>query len=190
MIHGTLAAGQHLWLEFAQLFQVSARAQQKHATVPEVTAAVDIGLGNRTVGLLDKGFQLVQVGPQGAATADIAVAGLGCHGHHAKGHQSPLLRQGQSLDEGTPDELRGRFPLQVFEVAVRPLARAARALEPVPGVIEVAPFGDRLHVTVAPGGPGAEAVRAHLQARGTAVQSIEPARPSMEDVFLYLARRP
>ena len=54
---------------FAQLVQVALRAQQEHAAVPQVTAAVEVSLRGLGIGLLDETLELEQVlSPRDART--------------------------------------------------------------------------------------------------------------------------
>jgi len=100
-----------------------------------------------------------------------------------------MLRDGELLDAGTPGDLRGRFPLSILEVAAAPLGEAVRALEAEPIVLEVVPFGTRIHVTVEDPVAGMVAVRDRLSESGVTAGEVTRASPSLEDVFVALAGR-
>jgi ABC-2 type transport system ATP-binding protein len=98
-----------------------------------------------------------------------------------------MLREGVVMDEGTPGELRSRFPRTILEISAQPLAGATRALEALEGIREVVPFGTRLHVTVDDPEAAAAEVRRALAQRDIRLDSVSPTPPSLEDVFVALA---
>jgi ABC-2 type transport system ATP-binding protein len=61
-----------------------------------------------------------------------------------------------------------------------------RALEGLPGVLDVAVFGGGLHVTVDDVDDTVAEMRRALSAKGIAVKRLEPIEPSMEDVFVAM----
>ena len=100
-----------------------------------------------------------------------------------------FMRGGQLAAEGTPRELRGRLEGRVLEVTGAPLAALLPALSALNGVLSVQRFGERLHLTVAPGqtrqvqhalGPAARQAGARL-----AQVEIVPAL--LEDVFIAMS---
>ena len=61
-----------------------------------------------------------------------------------------------------------------------------RALEGLPGVLDVAVFGGGLHVTVDDLDATSARIRQALAAKGIEVRQLERIEPSMEDVFVAL----
>ena len=61
-----------------------------------------------------------------------------------------------------------------------------RALEGVPGVLDVAVFGGGLHVAVDGGEATSVRIRQALEAKGIELKRLEAIEPSMEDVFVAM----
>jgi len=99
-----------------------------------------------------------------------------------------IMREGRVLTRGTPARLRRSFDAALFEVAVEPLGEAARLLESIDWIGEVVPFGTSLHVTLDDPQRDAAALRTLLEEAGLEVDRVDPAEPSLEDVFVALAR--
>ncbi len=98
-----------------------------------------------------------------------------------------LIDRGKLVAIGTPGELRGhRLSGELYELHCAPLGAALKVLADVPGVIEAAIFGDKLHVVLADGERNAPDLPRLLGAHG--VQADPPRRimPSLEDVFVQL----
>ncbi|MGC9236715.1 MAG: ATP-binding cassette domain-containing protein [Thiomonas sp.] len=101
-----------------------------------------------------------------------------------------LIDRGRLVAIGSPGELRNHgLGGVLLEVTAQPLGAARSALLNVPGIVEAAVFGDKLHVLVGPGGPDAQAISAQLLARGLQVGPIHAVTPSLEDVFVRLVSR-
>lgn len=107
-----------------------------------------------------------------------------------------IMRAGKLLAMDTPAKLKSTvIPGEVWEVHVEPLEAGLEALQQAEGVLRVGLSGDHLRVIARPG-LGAEALRAAAQARGAArrmskgpaAQRVERGEPTLEDVFLSLAR--
>jgi ABC-2 type transport system ATP-binding protein len=98
-------------------------------------------------------------------------------------HRLALMYRGKVIALGTPAELkRGMEGHTLMTVEIDDLLEAMTALEGVEGVVDVAVFGNGLHVRLA--GPEAqERVRARL---GSRLRRFERIDPSMEDVFVAL----
>ncbi len=96
-----------------------------------------------------------------------------------------LMVDGTLVALDTPAALKRTWvPEQVLVARGRNLRDAASALAGRPGVRNVIPFGAGLHLRVDPGTLGpAEAARL-LTGAGASDVSVEPAEPSLEDVFL------
>jgi ABC-2 type transport system ATP-binding protein len=99
-----------------------------------------------------------------------------------------LINAGRLVAAGSPGELR-RHELggTLYELDCPGLGAAVAALREAPGVIEVAIFGDKLHVLVhddAAGLPG------FLARQGVSAGTPRIIAPSLEDVFVQLVTRP
>ncbi len=96
-----------------------------------------------------------------------------------------LMVDGKLVALDTPAALKRTWvPEQVLVVRGRELRAAASALAGRPGVKNVIPFGAAFHLRVEPGSLGAEEARRLLTGAGASDVSVEPAEPSLEDVFL------
>ncbi len=96
-----------------------------------------------------------------------------------------LMVDGRLVALDTPAALKRTWvPEQVLVVRGRELRGAASALAGRPGVKNVIPFGAGLHLRVEPGSLGPEEARRLLGEAGASDLSVEPAEPSLEDVFL------
>jgi ABC-2 type transport system ATP-binding protein len=101
-----------------------------------------------------------------------------------------LMVDGRLVALDTPAALkRAWVPEVILAVRGRELGRGQEALAALPGVTAVAPFGAGLHVRVARGGLSPRDVAEALAASGALDVSVEPAEPSLEDVFLAVVGR-
>jgi ABC-2 type transport system ATP-binding protein len=99
-------------------------------------------------------------------------------------HRVALMHAGRLLALDSVPALKRMFPRgTVLEVACGRPAQAMARLERMPGVSEVALFGDRLHVVVAD--PSiAETVERDLASVGCGDATVSEILPSLEDVFI------
>jgi ABC-2 type transport system ATP-binding protein len=103
-------------------------------------------------------------------------------------HRVGMMRDGKLLAMDTPLALKEHFVQgDVWEISAAPLLDALSALEATEGVQRAALAGDRLRVICAPG-LDAGRIRQAVEAAGARVQAIEKGEPSLEDVFLNLAK--
>ena len=101
-----------------------------------------------------------------------------------------LIDRGKLVAMGTPSELRGhRLSGELYELRCAPLGGALKVLAGVPGVIEAAIFGDRLHVVLADGERNAPELVRILGAHGVQAEPARRITPSLEDVFVQLVAR-
>ncbi len=102
-------------------------------------------------------------------------------------HRIALMYRGKVIALGTPSELKhgldSHFLLNLN--AADPL-ETMRALEALPGVLDVAIFGRGLHVMVDDLDATSARIREALAAKSVALESLERITPSMEDVFVAL----
>jgi len=102
-------------------------------------------------------------------------------------HRLALMYRGKVIALGTPAALRsdlGSHSLLRLDTSA-PLD-TMRAIEQVPGVIDVAIFGGGLHVVVDEPHATIERIRGKLAQLGIEVTRLEQIPPSLEDVFVAL----
>jgi ABC-2 type transport system ATP-binding protein len=103
-------------------------------------------------------------------------------------HRVGMMRNGKLLAMDTPGVLKQRYiPGEIYEIYAAPLLLGLAALEKTPGVLRTALAGDHLRVILEPGS-GTKTIQKTLQAAGVTVSSIQPGEPTLEDVFLALAK--
>lgn len=95
-----------------------------------------------------------------------------------------LIAKGRIIECDTPDNLRGRMRGELLEVICAPQRRAKEILSPLPGVLSVQVFGERLHVWVESAERDQPQVEAALRAGGVRLEHIRRMAPSLEDVFV------
>jgi len=101
-----------------------------------------------------------------------------------------LMVDGRLVALDTPVALkRSQVPDQLFAATGPGLAAAGKALSGKPGIVAVEPFGAGLHVRATPGAWDAPRLAAALRGAGAAAARVEPAEPSLEDVFLAVVKR-
>lgn len=97
-----------------------------------------------------------------------------------------IISDGRLLAIDTPSALKERaLPGRAWDVYAEPLMSALDALAGAPGVLRAGLISDRLRA-VAAFQVEAEALRAALASAGIRVTRVEPAEPTLEDVFLAL----
>ncbi|OPZ86560.1 MAG: putative ABC transporter ATP-binding protein YbhF [bacterium ADurb.Bin429] len=97
-----------------------------------------------------------------------------------------LMHRGRIIALGTPAELKERYIAgTLLEVWAEPMMAALECLNSLPVVREVAMFGSALHVVVG-SLEDVDSLRAALETMDIRIERIEPARPSLEDVFVAL----
>jgi ABC-2 type transport system ATP-binding protein len=101
-----------------------------------------------------------------------------------------MMHYGRLIARGTPQQMRREMIGNVVEAWADPVWEALQILEWTPQVSEVALFGDALHIELVETATDPEAlVRQALEEARLQVRSIERVLPTMEDVFVSLARR-
>ena len=98
-----------------------------------------------------------------------------------------LIHRGKIVATGTPTELKNEHMTGDLILAeARPLEAASKALEELPEVLDVAVFGNALHLVVRDASSSLSTVEAHLRRRQITVTRLEPIPPTLEDVFVSL----
>lgn len=101
-----------------------------------------------------------------------------------------MMHYGVLIAEGTPQQLRREKVQNMVEVRTRRQWEALEVLRQTPAVAEVALFGEALHAEFeAEVGDPVAAARSALAAAGLQVEALAAVEPTMEDVFVSLARR-
>jgi hypothetical protein len=99
-----------------------------------------------------------------------------------------MMRDGHLLALDTPLALKSQFvPGKVWEVYADPLLEGLHALAHLPGVIRTSLSGDHLRVIADLGLGEPELLRALTDAQ-MQLTSIQSGEPTLEDVFLNLAK--
>ncbi len=98
-------------------------------------------------------------------------------------HRVVYIAYGRIVARGTAEEIIESSGLGTFIVAGKGAAAAARALEGMPGVEQVAAFGQDIHVVGSDGAALAESVRAVAERYPV---KVETGDTTLEDVFIRL----
>lgn len=111
-------------------------------------------------------------------------------------HRVGLLREGEFLFVGTPEEARQSLPGSMVELVVSDPRKARHLIEPLLGgsVAEAFVLGDRLHLRLVgaaaegrePQAPLPEEVRRHLDSGGVTIVDARTIVPTLENVYLSL----
>ena len=101
-------------------------------------------------------------------------------------HQVGMIYGGRLLTSGAPAELARQLPFAVLEVNARPRRVARQVIQDTPGLLRWRPVGDQLRLAVADAGPAHDHLAAALPQAGATVNSLRPAKATMEDAFIHL----
>ncbi|MBE7385712.1 MAG: ABC transporter ATP-binding protein [Leptolyngbya sp. SIO1E4] len=109
-------------------------------------------------------------------------------------HRVALMYDGQIQQMGTPTQLQNNLGLQRLEVRVSSLKTAEQALlktdaHQATQIVDVQTFGDRLDVLVDDVQAGEIQVRTLLAVHQLAIDTIRPANPTLENVFVTQLRQ-
>lgn len=99
-----------------------------------------------------------------------------------------FLAGGRLLVSGSPAELAQLPQRMVIELKARPRKVMQAAARRVPGIDNVQIFGDRLHLLSAEPERVISLLRQELAREGAQILTLRLIRPSMEDVFMHLAK--
>ncbi|NOZ79291.1 MAG: ABC transporter ATP-binding protein [Acidobacteria bacterium] len=99
-------------------------------------------------------------------------------------HRVALMHAGRLIGLDTIPALKRVFPEgSVVEISCSRCAKALPVVEALPGVVEVALFGDTLHAVLERPGEQAD-LRTRLMERGVEPVEVRAIAPSLEDVFV------
>lgn len=101
-----------------------------------------------------------------------------------------MIYRGKVVAIGSPDSMR-ETAVQgtLLELEAEPLMDALEALEGEPLILDVAVFGATLHLRVTQVEEATEVIARRLQGCGISRHSMNPIRPSLEDVFVSLVEQ-
>jgi ABC-2 type transport system ATP-binding protein len=100
-----------------------------------------------------------------------------------------IMREGKLLAMDTPSHLKKTvLPGPVWEVFAEPLAESLSLLAGVDGVLRVGLAGDHLR-TITDRKLNADGLKRALMVQGVSVVNVLPGEPTLEDVFLTLAKK-
>jgi len=102
-------------------------------------------------------------------------------------HRVALMYNGRVIALGRPADLkRERQTHQLLQLDASQLLESMRAVEGLPGVLDVAVFGGGLHVVADNAEAMMPRIRQALAEKHIEIRKLEPIQPSMEDVFVAL----
>jgi ABC-2 type transport system ATP-binding protein len=104
-------------------------------------------------------------------------------------HRLALMNRGRIIALDAPAALRATMTEPLLAITADHGPAVAQALQGAPLVLEAALFGRDVHVMVEDAAAARESLPALLAGKGLPIRSIEPVRPSLEDVFVALVRR-
>ncbi len=100
-----------------------------------------------------------------------------------------IMYRGALMALDTPTGLkRNAVPGPAWNIVAEPLIPALDALQNLPGILHAGLLGDHLHAITAPETYTPESLAAALQSNNLAVSMVEPADPTLEDVFIALTQ--
>jgi len=100
-----------------------------------------------------------------------------------------LMFEGDIIVCDAPERIKGLVEGELLELRPDRLREAARAIENLPGVLEVQTYGDLLHVFVDDARQRASTIEEALTGMGIPVQGLRQTRPRMEEAFISLIRK-
>jgi ABC-2 type transport system ATP-binding protein len=99
-----------------------------------------------------------------------------------------FMQGGHLLEIDSPASFKSRYPHEVVELACEDRPRARSLILKDTSVKGVEIFGDKMHVKIASAEEALPRLRQILLSAGIEVHVAKRVAPSVEDVFLYLAR--
>ncbi len=100
-----------------------------------------------------------------------------------------LMYAGRLVTVDSPENIRAAIPGELIEVYAEDWQAARRALQDVPGVLEVQTYGEALHLLVDSAPRRLRQVRAVLRRARVRYRNLRPAPLRMEEAFVFLIHR-
>jgi len=104
-------------------------------------------------------------------------------------NQIAFISQGRILKIGEPSALKNQISSELLEVECRPLMKASRLFQNLPGVRGITAYGTTLHLNVTDIQSSQQAVSESARMNAIEVVSIKPISASLEDVFATLSEK-
>ena len=105
-------------------------------------------------------------------------------------NQIAFISQGRLLRIGAPAELRAQVSGKLLEIECRPLMKASRVFQRLPGVTGITAYGTTLHLNVTDPDQVKRVLPDIARAEAIDLVSIKPIPASLEDVFATLTQEP
>ena len=105
-------------------------------------------------------------------------------------HRIGLMHQGRIIRTGTPAQVKACMPGRLFQLECPAPAAAYRALRRRWNALQLVLYADRLHLWTSGGDADAREAVDILQHESLGPVTLQPAEPSMEDVFVALLGTP
>jgi ABC-2 type transport system ATP-binding protein len=100
-------------------------------------------------------------------------------------HKTSFMFEGRILSYKSPQSLIEEREEETIELIVEH-KRARKLLEKLPGLKNIYPFGETLHLIFESGKGGEEIIKESLEKQGIQIRSLKRITPSFEDAFLAL----
>jgi ABC-2 type transport system ATP-binding protein len=102
-----------------------------------------------------------------------------------------MLFEGHLMVSGAPGEITAKLPFEILEVKARPRKLMRAVVDATEGIMDWYPVGDRLRVATKGNGSQPivqERLSAAFKESNAALQTLRPARKTMEDAFVHFVR--
>lgn len=104
-------------------------------------------------------------------------------------HRIGMIFNGKLVAVDTPTLLKERIPGKVYELETEDIITATEILRQIPGIVEVSPFGRRLHLLTETKKIAQKQIRQAITRAGIPTSSLVEVPPRLEDVFIYVAQK-
>ena len=101
-------------------------------------------------------------------------------------NQIAFISGGKILNIGPPEKLKDEVTGNLLEVQCRPLMKASRVFQNIPGVTGITAYGTTLHLNVTDVNSVKERILEIAKEEGIEIYSIRSIAASLEDVFAVL----
>lgn len=97
-----------------------------------------------------------------------------------------LIQQGNLMSVATPLAMENSFAEDLWKIRTRKIYNTSKLLEQLPKMISVNSFGQVLHLVTPKGSYKSDEIQQFLLQNGEVENSVEPAKATIEDVFILL----